>query len=243
MHVQVRHASHASQGNANRAARGAGKRLGAKKGASEPVVPGNIIFRQRGSLWHPGENCVMGRDHTISALQKGFVRYYRDPARHPSRKFIGVVFQQNETLPRPINAPRRRRLGMVAVPRQESAEVLPGAEIVRTELVKEMGQHTVDGAAEGFSTAPGKAPELSLRHGYQYRPSNYEIGKIGQRLRDKFKNEDRRYKKLVNLRRRTKASGGLQALAKASKKQAIARAKDKGKGKAKAKGRPEKARR
>ena len=44
----IRHASHASQGRANGPKDSAGRRLGAKKSASQYVIPGNIIFKQRG---------------------------------------------------------------------------------------------------------------------------------------------------------------------------------------------------
>lgn len=46
--TSIRHASHASQGRANGPKDSAGRRLGAKKTASEFVIPGNIIFKQRG---------------------------------------------------------------------------------------------------------------------------------------------------------------------------------------------------
>jgi hypothetical protein len=60
----------------------------------------------------------MGRDHTIHASVKGFVKYYRDPARHPKRQYIGVTFTREEKLPYPPGLPRKRKLGMVAVPRK-----------------------------------------------------------------------------------------------------------------------------
>ncbi|RMD43721.1 hypothetical protein DV735_g1466, partial [Chaetothyriales sp. CBS 134920] len=72
--IFTRHASHAAQGRANGPTDSAGRRLGAKRGASEYVSPGTIIFRQRGTLWFPGENVGMGRDHSIYALQPGWVR-------------------------------------------------------------------------------------------------------------------------------------------------------------------------
>ncbi|TKA62810.1 hypothetical protein B0A49_11040 [Cryomyces minteri] len=84
------------------------------------VIPGNIIFRQRGTHWFPGDNCDMGRDHTIYATQPGYVKYYRDPLKHPKRQYIGVVFQRHWTLPQPPNAARKRRLGMLAVKMEES---------------------------------------------------------------------------------------------------------------------------
>lgn len=65
----------------------------------------------------------MGRDHTIYATEPGYVTYYRDPNKHPKRQYIGVVFQRTQTLPTPLNAARRRRLGMVAVRRRDLVEV------------------------------------------------------------------------------------------------------------------------
>ena len=40
------------------------KRLGVKKFGGQLVLPGNIIVRQRGTKFHPGENVGCGRDHT-----------------------------------------------------------------------------------------------------------------------------------------------------------------------------------
>lgn len=82
------------------------------------VITGNIIYKQRGTIWHPGENTIMGRDHTIHAAVAGYVKYYRDPARHPKRQYIGVTFNREDKLPYPVSAPRRRKLSLVAVPRR-----------------------------------------------------------------------------------------------------------------------------
>jgi len=51
------------------------KRLGVKKYGGEKVVPGNIIVRQRGTQFAPGENVGLGRDHTIFAMAEGTVRF------------------------------------------------------------------------------------------------------------------------------------------------------------------------
>lgn len=80
------------------------------------MITGNIIYKQRGTIWFAGENCGMGRDHTIFALASGYVKYYRDPARHPKRQYIGVVFDKTDTLPYPPHAMRKRRLNMLASP-------------------------------------------------------------------------------------------------------------------------------
>ncbi|ANK79931.1 50S ribosomal protein L27 [Minwuia thermotolerans] len=51
------------------------KRLGVKKYGGERVIPGNIIIRQRGTRWHPGEGVGMGKDHTIFAKVEGEVSF------------------------------------------------------------------------------------------------------------------------------------------------------------------------
>ena len=51
------------------------KRLGVKKFGGERVLAGNIIVRQRGTTFHPGENIGMGRDHTLFALTNGAVKF------------------------------------------------------------------------------------------------------------------------------------------------------------------------
>jgi large subunit ribosomal protein L27 len=38
-------------------------------------VPGNIIVRQRGTQWHPGDNVGMGTDHTLFAVAEGKVEF------------------------------------------------------------------------------------------------------------------------------------------------------------------------
>ena len=49
--------------------------LGVKKFGGEAVVAGNIIVRQRGTKFHPGENVGMGKDHTLFALKAGTVEF------------------------------------------------------------------------------------------------------------------------------------------------------------------------
>lgn len=49
--------------------------LGVKKFGGEAVVAGNIIVRQRGTKFHPGENVGMGKDHTLFALNDGSVKF------------------------------------------------------------------------------------------------------------------------------------------------------------------------
>lgn len=53
------------------------KMLGVKRFGGERVVAGNIIIRQRGTHYHPGENVGMGRDHTLYSLVYGKVKFTR----------------------------------------------------------------------------------------------------------------------------------------------------------------------
>lgn len=55
----------------------AGRRLGVKKFGGEFVKAGNIIVRQRGTKFHPGENVGTGRDWTLFALTDGVVKFRR----------------------------------------------------------------------------------------------------------------------------------------------------------------------
>jgi large subunit ribosomal protein L27 len=53
------------------------KRLGVKRFGGEYVIPGNIIVRQRGTRFHPGENVGMGKDFTLFATTEGYVVFER----------------------------------------------------------------------------------------------------------------------------------------------------------------------
>lgn len=66
------------------------KRLGLKKSGGQFVVPGNIIVRQRGTKFHPGENVGIGKDHTIFAKAEGYVVFERMRGRE-GQKQISVL--------------------------------------------------------------------------------------------------------------------------------------------------------
>ena len=55
----------------------AGRRLGAKAGDGEYITRGSIIYRQRGTKIHPGENVGRGTDDTLYATMSGYVKYER----------------------------------------------------------------------------------------------------------------------------------------------------------------------
>ncbi|KAF8212063.1 ribosomal L27 protein-domain-containing protein [Mycena galopus ATCC 62051] len=86
-----------------------GKRLGVKKFSDQYVIPGNIIVRQRGTVFHPGPHVGMGRDHTIYALTPGYVRFYKEKWMRGQRSFVGLVMDRGEVLPRDEAARGRSR--------------------------------------------------------------------------------------------------------------------------------------
>ncbi|MEE4382110.1 MAG: 50S ribosomal protein L27 [Pseudomonadales bacterium] len=51
------------------------KRLGVKLFGGQQAGAGNILVRQRGTQFHPGDNVGIGRDHTLFALVDGTVRF------------------------------------------------------------------------------------------------------------------------------------------------------------------------
>jgi large subunit ribosomal protein L27 len=81
--------AHKKAGGSSRNGRdSAGRRLGVKKFGGQDVIPGNIIVRQRGTKWWPGEGVGMGRDHTIFAAAEGRVTFHKGLK---GRTFISVL--------------------------------------------------------------------------------------------------------------------------------------------------------
>ena len=67
----------------------AGRRLGVKKFGGEHVIPGNIIVRQRGTKFYPGDNVGIGKDHTLFATATGKVQFVQKGPQN--RKYAEVV--------------------------------------------------------------------------------------------------------------------------------------------------------
>ena len=150
--------------------------------ADEYVIPGNIIFRQRGTNWHPGENVGMGRDHTLFALETGYVKYYKNPQLHSKRRYVGVVFDRSQTLPSSPTAPRRRKLNMIAVPRREDP-VEPAMNQDAVGIVDNL-DNSVEPILSTSRAArrPGRGDSDSkMRPDYSYRESNWQIGRAAEK--------------------------------------------------------------
>ena len=81
--------AHKKAGGSSRNGRDSiGRRLGVKKFGGEAVEAGNILVRQRGTKWWPGQNVGLGKDHTIFATVGGNVKFHRGLR---GRVFVSVV--------------------------------------------------------------------------------------------------------------------------------------------------------
>jgi large subunit ribosomal protein L27 len=87
--TQVRNATKKGGGSTKNGRDSNPKMLGLKKTGGEPCESGNIIIRQRGTKYRPGENVGLGRDHTIFALADGWVDFKYNSER--KQQVVSVV--------------------------------------------------------------------------------------------------------------------------------------------------------
>ncbi len=64
------------------------KRLGVKIYGGQATIAGNIIIRQRGTVYHPGKNVGVGKDYTLFALTDGIVEFKKGKN---DRTFVSVT--------------------------------------------------------------------------------------------------------------------------------------------------------
>ncbi|MDD2233737.1 MAG: 50S ribosomal protein L27 [Desulfitobacteriaceae bacterium] len=67
------------------------QRLGLKRGDGQFVTAGNIIVRQRGTRFHPGKNCGLGKDDTLFALIDGYVKFEH---KDRNRKQVSIYLER-----------------------------------------------------------------------------------------------------------------------------------------------------
>ena len=81
--------AHKKAGGSSRNGRDSdGRRLGVKLYGGQHAIPGNIIARQRGNKWWPGNGVGQGKDHTIFATVEGNVKFHIG---FKGRTFISVL--------------------------------------------------------------------------------------------------------------------------------------------------------
>ena len=81
--------AHKKAGGSSRTGRDSeSKRLGVKRYGGQFVLAGNILVRQRGTEYHPGDNVGIGKDHTLFALKNGVVQF---AVKGPSRRRTVII--------------------------------------------------------------------------------------------------------------------------------------------------------
>ncbi len=81
--------AHKKSGGSSRNGRdSAGQRLGVKKFGGEAVLAGNILIRQRGTKYWPGENVGIGKDHTLFATARGAVKFI---TKKNDRTYVNII--------------------------------------------------------------------------------------------------------------------------------------------------------
>lgn len=66
------------------------KRRGVKRYEGETVLAGNILIRQKGSVYYAGENVKMGRDYTLFSLVNGVVKFTEKRV----KRYDGRIFRK-----------------------------------------------------------------------------------------------------------------------------------------------------
>ena len=159
----------------------------------------------------------MGRDHTIYATEKGYVVYYKDAWRglgykgagrlraNPGnggmhfKRYIGIVFNKGDTLPRPEGRPKDRRLGMRARVRKDFP-----APIIEEEKQQDIsGLTPAAGTLASVDQKTRRATSPKHVKGYQIRETNYSIGRAAERAGVKVRKFERGNRWLA-WRKRTK---------------------------------------
>ncbi|MDO8471598.1 MAG: 50S ribosomal protein L27 [bacterium] len=100
--------AHKKAGGSTRLGRdSAGQRLGVKIFGGEAIKAGNIIIRQRGTKWHPGDNVGRGSDDTLFAKVTGTVRFQKRAklAFTGTKRVITIAHVDPVTIEAPKSAP------------------------------------------------------------------------------------------------------------------------------------------
>jgi large subunit ribosomal protein L27 len=114
------------------------KRLGVKLFGGELALAGNIIVRQRGTKFHPGDGVGIGRDHTLFALTDGYVTFKK---RRLNRTWISIT-PMDDVAETVASAPKK------AAPKADKPA--PAAKAAGTK-----------GASDDFTKIEGIGPKIS----------------------------------------------------------------------------------
>lgn len=139
------------------------KRLGVKLFGGEHAKAGNILVRQRGTKFHPGQNVYMGRDHTLHAAVEGTVVFKRAQSDRVFVNILPAVAETPDTKPfrpkvRPGAAVEATPSGKPATAKKSAAEVETLAPVAETSPAVESAAVTEEPAVAKAPKAAKKAP-------------------------------------------------------------------------------------
>jgi len=87
---------------------------------NQAAIAGNIIVRQRGTKFHPGENVNMGKDHTIHALVEGTVVFHK---KRNNKTYVSILPAEGVTTIKP----RKAKKAKSAAPKADASANAPQA--------------------------------------------------------------------------------------------------------------------
>jgi large subunit ribosomal protein L27 len=99
------------------------KRLGVKLYGGQLAIAGNVIVRQRGTKFHPGENVYMGRDHTLHAKIDGTVVFTR---KRDDRNYVSILPFVEEV----VDAPAKKSKKVAEAPAPAAKPAKKAVEVV-----------------------------------------------------------------------------------------------------------------
>lgn len=128
------------------------KRLGVKLFGGQYATAGNIIIRQRGTKFHPGENVGMGKDFTIFALTNGTVNFKKGrsnrtfvsvlPFKEVSETPAKVVGKKDEAVPAPVSAETTTEKNVASSNTNDDLRIVEGIGPKIAELLHNAGINT-----------------------------------------------------------------------------------------------------
>ena len=161
------------------------KRLGVKLYGGQFAKAGNIIVRQRGTKFHPGENVGMGKDYTLFALEPGYVTFKK---KRLNRTFVSVLPELDEVVTKgtqkskpkakkaaPKAAPKASAPKKAATPTKKSAAKKSSSDDLRkiegigpkiAELLSGQGISTFEALSK---SEPSKIAEILAEAGSRYK--------------------------------------------------------------------------
>lgn len=139
------------------------KRLGVKLFGGQAAKAGNIIVRQRGTKFHPGDNVYKGKDFSLHAQVDGVVSFRR---KKNNRTYVSVIPANGEVA---TAAPAPKKATKVAAPAPEAAvEEKPVVEAAPAAPAKEE-------AKEKAAAKPAKKEKITLPSGKKINQDDLKI--------------------------------------------------------------------